>query len=217
MELGEYDWVDVSLPLSNGLPAWPGDEPFRLDTVAGEGGLYIISRVSMSLHGGTHLDAPLHYLEEGSPVDAASPRVLIGRAKVVEISPGGGHILTRDLLPSRPARGERLLIKAGNSPLYAKGSFCRDFRALTPEAASFLADCGVSLVGIDYFSVEPWGGDGSVHRTLAEAGIWVLEGLDWGKVEPGEYFLVCLPLRIKGAEASPARAFLGKPAVGGLP
>lgn len=206
----DYLWIDVSLPLAEGIPTWPGDERFHLHTGERDDSGYIISSLSMSLHCGTHLDAPLHCLPGGSSVDEAPPWALMGMARVVEVR-ADQHLLPEDLRPAAPAFGERILLKTGNSRLYRANRFRRDYIALTSEAASFLASQGVSLVGIDYLSVEPWEGDGCVHRILAQAGIWILEGLDLSGVEPGEYLLVCLPLRIRGAEASPARVLLGKP------
>lgn len=204
----ECRWIDISLTLSDRLAVWPGDEPFRLKSVVGEEGC-MVSSVCMSLHCGTHLDAPLHYLPGGSPVEAAPPEVLLGPAKVVEIRTQR-HILPGDLRPVKPSPGDRILIKTGGNATHPSGGFNRDYTAITPEAASSLAKSGVILVGIDAPSIEPWEGDGRVHRILAEAGIWVLEGLELGEAEPGEYLLVCLPLKIEGAEASPARALIGR-------
>lgn len=204
-----YRWIDVSLPLTDELLVWPGDEAFRL-VYRHENGNCRISSVSMSLHSGTHLDAPLHYNPHGIPIDDAPLRLFVGPVRVVEF-PGHRHIGLKDLRLVEPAHGERILFKTVNSRLYEAGVFRRDYVALTKEAASYLAGRRATLVGIDYLSVEPWESDGEVHRILAEAGVWVLEGLNLKEVEPGEYLLICIPLRLVGAEASPVRALLGKP------
>ncbi len=204
-----YRWIDVSLPLSGGLPLWPGDEPFRLTVRTCQEGNYRVSSVSMSLHCGTHMDAPLHCLPGGRSVDDLPPQAVLGSARVVEYM-GRDHIGLEDIRRVDPSEGDRILFKTMNSRFYETEEFRQDYVALTCEAARFLADRSIALVGIDYLSVEPWDGDGEVHRILAEAGIWILEGLDLRGVTPGKYLLLCLPLRLVGAEASPVRALLGK-------
>jgi arylformamidase len=174
-------WIDISVPLREGIEVWRGDPPFRLATVAAlaRGDPSNVTAVSMCLHTGTHIDAPRHYIEGGAAVDAMPPEAAIGPARVAGIA---------GLLPAR--RGERLLLKCGGSA------------ALSEDAARRLAAAGVRLVGIDALTI----GSDAVHRILLEGGVWILEGLDLARVSPGRYDLVCLPLRIAGVEGAPARA-----------
>jgi arylformamidase len=179
----ERHWIDISTPIRNGMPHWPGDPDVRVDLIASiQSGGANVTAVSMCAHTGTHMDAPRHYLPDGATIDQMPPDAAIGPARVTAGLP----------LDCRP--GERILVKGA---------------ILTLEAAQQLARCGVRLVGVDSLSVGPGGGEGdAIHRVLLAAGVWLLEGLDLGAVEPGDYDLVALPLRIAGADGAPARAFL---------
>ncbi len=163
----------------------------------------------MGAHSGTHMDAPAHFLAAGKGIDQVPFPAIVGRARVIEIQ-DPQTIRPEELRSSRIRRGERLLLKTGNSArCWSTPSFVRDFISLSTEAANFLADRKVSTVGIDYLSVGAFQGDGAeTHRILLGAGIWIIEGLNLSKVEPGDYDLVCLPLRIEGGDGSPARAIL---------
>jgi arylformamidase len=133
--------------------------------------------------------------------------LLVGPALVVEIV--GTGTIGRNQLQRLSVRGhERLLFKTANSRLWEQSDFSTDYTALTADGAQYLVECGVKLVGIDYLSIEPWGGDGTVHRLLLSAGMVILEGLDLAGVEPGEYELICLPLKVAAGDGAPVRAIL---------
>jgi arylformamidase len=207
------EWLDISVPLRNRMPHWPGDIPvdIRQTMDMGRGDVCNLQTLSMSAHAGTHVDAPLHFVASGKPIDAMPGDATIGRARVVEIA--DPNAITRgELEPYAPAAGERLLCKTRNSGWWQRRCrmFVKDFVAVQPEAASYLVACGIRALGVDYLSVGAYGGDEGVetHRALLGAGIWVIEGLDLSAVEPGSYELVCLPLRIEGGEGAPARAML---------
>lgn len=176
-------WIDISVPLEEGIAVWPGDPPFRLQpvTALARGDSSNVTALSMCLHTGTHIDAPRHYIEGGAAVDEMPPEAGIGPARVAALA---------NLKSAR--RGERLLLKTGGSA------------GLSEEAARSLAAAGVRLLGIDALSI----GSDPVHRILLGAGLWIVEGLDLSRVAPGRYDLVCLPLRIPGADGAPARALL---------
>lgn len=201
-------WIDITIPLVAGLGTWPGDPRLRLRRLAdlGRGDSCNLSAVSLCAHAGTHLDAPLHYLAGGAAVDQAPPELLMGAAQVVEAAAAGS--IGSDAIPAEPA--PRLLFKTRNSHRrWWTEPFREDFAALSLDAARALAGLGARLVGIDGPSIGPWGQEGDeVHRLLLGAGIWILEGLDLSAAAPGACQLICLPLRLAGAEAAPARAFL---------
>ena len=137
------------------------------------------------------------------------PEATIGRARVIEIS-DTVSIKPRELRHYRIQRGERILFKSKNSPrVWKTDSFVEDFVYISREAAHFLAERGVMLIGVDYLSVGSYKRNGSeVHRILLEAGIWLIEGLDLSRVVPGKYELICLSLKILKGEGAPARAVL---------
>lgn len=200
---------DISVPLAEGLPTWPGDPELLLEPVLlledGDGAR--VSRITLGDHAGTHLDAPAHMLPDGTTLDEVPLSLLIGRALVADLR-GHGEIGVPELAGLPLAGVERLLLRTDNSALWREPAFRRDYAALNDEGAAYLVSRGVRLVGIDYLSIERFGGDGSVHRTLLGNGVVILEGLDLSAVAAGDYELVCLPLRIAGAAGAPARAIL---------
>ncbi|HWI40639.1 MAG TPA: cyclase family protein [Verrucomicrobiae bacterium] len=198
---------DISVPLSPDTPTYPGDPPVeilpqaRLETDG-----YATSRLSLSSHSGTHLDAPAHFLAGKGGIDTISPEVTCGRTLVVETA---AREIGKAELDLPEIRGcTRLLLKTPNSALWREGAARPGLSYLTVEGARFLAGSGVGLLGIDWLSVEEFGGDGEVHRELLGAGVAILEGIDLSQVPPGWYGLYCLPLKISGGDGAPARAIL---------
>lgn len=205
------DWIDITLPLRNGMVRWPSDEPLRVERTHGleRGDGYNLSRVSMSLHAGTHVDAPLHFLPGGSGIDDMPLAATVGPARVIEIRDTAA-IGPEELEEHGIRAGERILFKTANSER-ARGTdaFLEDYVHLTLPAARHLAERRVLAVGVDYLSVGPFAeGAQEVHVALLEAGIWIIEGLDLSGVEPGDYELICLPLRFERGDGAPARAIL---------
>lgn len=202
---------DISLPIRPGMPMWPGDPApaiapaYRISA----GDEANVSRVELSSHAGTHIDPPLHVLEGGTPVDRLPLEALVGEAVVVEIGRSVGTIDAPDLESAQLEGAERVLFKTGNSPRWATGGPWPEFVAVSAGAAAWLVAHEVRLVGIDALSIEPAGAPGlPTHRTLLEAGVVIVEGLDLSGVPPGRYRLACLPLRIEGGDGGPARAVL---------
>lgn len=205
--------VDISRPLHNGMPAWPGDEPFAA-TWSGriaEGDPCNVGRITLSLHCGTHIDAPYHIDDDGmriSSSDATSADHLepfVGPAQVISVV--GVPTVTAEHLRLRLEPGvRRVLLRTDSFPV---GSFNRSFVWLGAGAAQMLVDQGVVLVGIDTPSVDAFDSEYlETHRILAGAGVYIVEGLDLMQVSDGMYELVVLPLRLSGMDASPARAIL---------
>jgi arylformamidase len=207
---------DISLTITPELPVWPGDPRIVLERVAmiEAGANANVSRIEMSAHTGTHVDAPFHFLGN-SPVtvDRLPLEVLAGNVQVVQV-PDVVSSITRLTLLSLPLPGqlERVLFRTRNSRLWAEAvpGFETRFVGLEADAAEFLVQKGVRLVGIDYLSVAPYKRSRPTHEILLEAGVVILEGLDLSHVPEGEYQLVCLPLKLGGADGAPARAILIK-------
>jgi arylformamidase len=188
-------WIDISTPLASGLPVWPGDPAVRIERVLSldRGDDCNLSSMEMTVHAGTHIDAPLHFLSGARSMDDFDFDAAVGPARVIAIRG------PEELSAISFERGERILFKTRDSGLVH----------IPPEAARHLAESGVRLVGIDRLSVGTPGEEGhETHRILLGAGVWILEGLDLTAAAPGRYDLFCLPLRIAGAEGAPARAIL---------
>jgi arylformamidase len=207
---------DVSLPLSNAMAFWPGDpspqiRPFMRIS---EGAVANASQLSMSVHTGTHMDAPHHFIDGQAGIDQFALSTLVGTAQVVELEVDH-HIGAADLEAANlPAGTERILFKTGNSNFWKTepAVFHTDFIAVAEDGARWLVEHGVKLVGVDYLSVERFDApeDHPVHKILLGANVVVIEGLDLGEIEPGEYTLMALPMRITNGDGAPARVLLAR-------
>lgn len=211
--MSNSDWIDISVPLRNGMVTWPGDATFeRTSTLEiAEGDPCNLSQISTTAHIGTHMDAPRHYLPNGAGIETMPIAAAIGRARVIEIA-DPEVIQTSELEPHHLAKGERILFKTRNSGhCWKTDHFQKKYVSIAPETAHYLAARGIQTVGVDYLSVGGFESGGpETHRILLQAGIWIIEGLNLEHVEPGEYELFCLPLRIIGSDGAPARAVLRK-------
>lgn len=202
--------LDVSVPLAPGLHTYPGNPDFELQPLKriAEGGSSNVSRLVMGTHTGTHVDAPKHFIDDGPGVDALRLDLLLGRARVVEITKRGG-IGPAELSEAGLREDLRILLKTSNSALWNSEGFHTDYTHLTEEGARYLVDQGVKVVGIDYLSVEQFKKPGApAHRALLAQGVVIIEGLNLSEAEPGMYEMYCLPLRISGADGAPARVIL---------
>lgn len=203
--------IDVSVPVRPGMIVYEGDPPVRRELAQSikAGGLCNVSRLDCGVHTGTHIDAPCHFIEGASGVEATPLDALMGECVVLDATGVRGNIDANTLERlAAPAEAERVLFKTRNSALWAKDAFSRDFAGLTADAAQALVARGVRLAGIDYLSIAPPADPTPTHVELLRAGVAILEGLDLREVAPGAYRLVCLPLRVAGADGAPARAVL---------
>jgi arylformamidase len=193
--------IDISVPLREGMVTYPGDPVVHVERAASiaDGDPVNLTRMDFGLHSGTHVDAPVHFLDGAGGVDEVPLDALIGPCEVVELPD-----LSRESVATASKDAERLLFKTPNSELWAQDEFVDEFARLDGEAAALLVEWGVRLVGVDYLSV----GDEAAHHALLEGGVVPVEGLDLRSVEPGSYRLICLPLRVVGADGAPARAIL---------
>lgn len=204
---------DISLSISPELPVWPGDPAIVLEQVESmdRGAHANVTRLAMSAHTGTHVDAPHHFLNDHRTVDQLSLDILTGRCYVLDLSTLEGHITAEVLGKAEiPPKIERLLVKTKNSSRWQVGEkeFFTGFQAVTEDGAQWLVENGIKLIGVDYLSVAPYKQSVPTHTLLFKAGIIVLEGVNLSAVKQGEYTLYCLPLKLLGSDGAPARVIL---------
>jgi arylformamidase len=204
---------DISLPISPSLLVWPNDPHVTLEQVSSmdAGAHDNVSRLGCSVHTGTHVDAPHHFLNDHRTAENLSLDVLIGQAQVLQLD-DGVNVVTAEILEKAaiPAGTCRLLIKTRNSLLWQNGvkEFNKDFVGISADGAEWLVKAGMKLVGIDYLSVAPYKQSTPTHQLLLKPGIIILEGIDLSGVPGGTYQLFCLPLKLVGSDGAPARAIL---------
>jgi len=207
---------DISLSISPNLPTWPGDPGLKLEQYESmdKGAHYNATQISSSVHLGTHVDAPRHFLKDGSTVEQLPLEVLTGPCYVTQL-PDGIDAITAEVLDRTEITSEmkRVLFGTSNSHYWAKGEskFQTDFVAITEDGAEWLVERGVQLVGIDYLSIAPYDESIPTHTVLLKAGVVVVEGLNLANIMRGFYDLYCLPLKIAGSDGAPARAILIQP------
>jgi arylformamidase len=205
---------DISLGIHPGLPVWPGDPPLVLERIAtiGDESVVNVSRMASGVHIGTHVDAPLHFIEGGASIDQLDPAIFIGPAYVAEFEVHDHLDRTIFEAAEIPPGVTRLLLKTPNSQYWrqAEQKFEESFLAVSAEGADWLVEAGVRLVGVDYLSVAPFHDSVPTHTRLLSEGIVVIEGLDLSSVEAGWYTLYCLPLKLIGSEGAQARAILAR-------
>jgi len=200
---------DVTVPLTPGLPVYPGDPPFEIESLQRAGvDAFSLSRMSLATHTGTHVDAPAHFVPGGATIDALPTEILMGKARVVEIL--ARERIDRADLEAQDLRDDlRILLKTRMSGQMQKPEFQEDHLYLTGDAAAYLAQAGLKLVGFDYLSIDRHGAsDFPAHHALLGADVVIVEGVDLSEVEPGEYDMTCLPLRVAGGDGAPARVVL---------
>ena len=201
---------DVTVPLSADVPIFPGDPKFQLEPVheIAKGHAYNLARLALGTQTGTHVDAPYHFLADGATVDQLPLEILMGKARVVELR-ARDRVDRADLLALDLRDDIRVLLKTRMSGQMRHPQYHEEVVYLTEDAATYLAQAGIKLVGIDYLSFEkPGSSEYPAHHALLSAGVVIVEGLDLSEVEPGEYDMTCLPLRIAGADGAPARVIL---------
>ena len=202
--------IDVSVPLDANLPNYPGNTPFSLEAIKriARRDSSNVSTLHMSAHSGTHVDAPRHFFDEGSGTEALPLDMLIGRARVIEVTSRKG-VAAEDLAAVDLSEDVRVLIKTHNSRLWGSAEFHADYVGVTESGARHLVDHGIKVVGVDYLSVEEFKRPGApAHHVLLGAGTIVIEGLNLRDVDPGTYEMYCLPLRVVGSDGAPARVVL---------
>lgn len=201
--------TDISQPLRNGIPPWPGDTEFSFEPTArlGEDGSVVnVGRFTASCHTGTHIDAPFHFDDDGKKVHELELEIYVGIARVIEVS--GAESIGESELSEHDFDGvSRLLVKTG--AWTEREVFPERIVHFRLDAAPYLASRGVRLVGTEMPSVDPIESkDLPAHHALHEHGIHILEGVVLDGVEPGGYELIALPLPLRNADGCPVRAVL---------
>jgi arylformamidase len=211
MSATKSKYIDISVGLSPATPVWPGAPKYQVlqkKTGIGGGEEKTDSTFTTIPHCGTHIDAPLHFARGGKSIDEVDLDLLIGPCLVLEHL-GDDHITKEDLIAMGFAASERILIKTLNSQKLRSGELDEKFISLMPDALEHLMQSGVRLLGVDGFSIGPYG-EMTVknHLAFCRAGGIIIEVLDLCDVEAGEYGLIALPIKLVGVEAAPARVVL---------
>ena len=209
------DWIDISLSVSPDIVTWPGvpKPEFMTRCSISRGDENNDSNFFMNCHSGTHIDAPSHFVPHGKTVEKIRLEQLIGDAHVIDVLEASA--IDSEILEQRWPKMEKVergLFKTRNSELWRKNcrSFVTDFCAITEGGARWLMEKGVQVIGVDYLSVQRYQDSSIVHQLLLGRNIVLIEGLDLSSVNGGRYRLICLPLKLVGLEASPARVLLQK-------
>src|SRR5687768_12939606 len=208
-------YYDVTVALSNDLPTYPGDPGIQIEAwrSLSKGDSANVSVVNFGAHTGTHVDAPAHFIEGAAKIETLPLDSLIGEAVVIE-APGDCLVIDEAFVSANvPAGTERVLFKTRNSAFWneTEPQFHSDFTHLSTDAATWLAERGAKLVGIDYLSIEKFKSPGHpTHLALLTKGVVIVEGLNLTAVSAGKYELFCLPMRLRSplGDGAPARAVL---------
>ena len=219
--MAKTEWIDITLPLGKEIPVLPidysaDDTKIKIPKVdrlfdVDKDDKVTMSQIAMSSHDGTHIDSPLHFIPGGTTIDALPIETTVGPARVIGIK-NDKEITVEELEPYKIQAGERILFKTKNSgKVYTTQQYKGDFVTISPEAARYLADKKIRLVGMDYLTIasnDPMENVNIVHRAFLSNGIFIIEGLNLDGVEPGDYELICLPLRLERGDAGPCRAVI---------
>jgi arylformamidase len=203
---------DVTVPITNSLPVWPGDPPVQLVAKShlsrDKTHTVRLTTIGMGSHTGTHIDAPFHMMDDGKRLDEFPIDTLVGKVRVFEIS--SARSLGRAELAQLDWREvERVLFKTENSKHWQDGEFYENYVYLEPDGAEIIVDHGIKLVGIDYLSIDKFRSESHPsHFVLLSKNIPILEGLNLSAVPAGDYTLVALPLNLQDADGAPTRVIL---------
>jgi arylformamidase len=209
-------WIDATATLDPATtPVYEGDAPMKFDFLKDmrKGDGFTLSAYSLGAHSGTHIDAPMHFVRDGAPIDKVPLEPLIGPVRVIDIPDSVQSINGAELNRHAWRGAPRVIFRTRSSRRgwMHSSTFHRDFAYIAPDAAQLLANAGVQLVGIDYISAEQFAAPAPMtHRILLGKGIPIVEGLALEGVSPGDYDLIVLPMKVGGHEGAPARAVLRK-------
>jgi arylformamidase len=204
-------WLDISVPIRTGMVTFEGDPTVHLEraTSMADGAVCNVSRLDFGVHSGTHIDAPVHFIDGAAGIEAIDLDLLVGPATVIDARHVEGSFDAAAIANLGIVAGtKRLLFRSRNSELWNEPGFDGSFSGVTGDGARALVELGVRLVGADYLSIAPFGDPTPTHVALLGAGVVIVEGLDLRAVEPGVYDLICLPVLIPGSDGGPARAIV---------
>ena len=203
---------DITVPIRSDMPVYEGDPSVDIQpwSALAKGDSANVSFLHFGAHTGTHVDAPAHFIDGARKIDALSLETLMGPARVIRVPDEVAEIDPAFLAACDLDQVDRILFHTRNSSFWKEG-FRKDFTHLLPEAAQILIDRGVKLVGTDYLSIEKFhSGHHRTHLALLSNNVVIVEGLNLSDIAPGDYELVCLPLKIAdgAGDGAPARAVL---------
>ena len=205
--------IDISVTISNSIPVWPGDPQVHMQRISKieDGRNTNVSEISMSVHTGTHVDAPYHFFTDGITIERLVLDKMVGETQVIHL-PDSCELIDKQVLSTAGINQciSRLLIRTRNSAIWARNEplFQTDFVGISPDGAEYLVEKGIQFVGLDYLSVAPYKKSRPTHEVLLSAGVVALEGVNLTDVEAGIYQMVCLPLKLAGSDGAPARVIL---------
>ncbi|MGW6191918.1 arylformamidase [Bacillus cereus] len=201
-------WIDISQPLNNDIATWPGDTPFSYEVswAKKDSGSVNVGKLTMSIHTGTHIDAPFHFDNDGKKVLDLDIQVYVGIARVIDVS-GIESIGKKELERFNLEGVERLLLRTSS---HGKAQeFPEEIPYLCADIADFLSSKGIRLIGVDVPSVDPLDDkELTAHHQLFKHGIHILENVVLDHVADGDYELIALPLALTDADGSPVRAVI---------
>lgn len=206
--MSEHKWIDISQSLTNNIAVWPGDSPyhFEISYTKDETGSVNIGQMTTSVHTGTHIDAPFHFAQHGQQVHELDVNTYIGKARVIDVSEY--EIINQAVLSKFDLTNiHRLILKT--EKYRDETVFPAHFTVIDPEIGAYLQERNIYLLGTDAPSVDAEK-DQTVqaHHALHEHGVFILENLMLNDIEPADYELIALPLKIVGADGSPVRAVI---------
>lgn len=203
---------DVSISVRTGGLVYPGNPEILIEPqqAISQGAGANVSRVTFGSHTGTHVDAAKHFFDDGQTVDQIPPEKFVGPAILLAFDEPDRVSVGADDLKKQSLEGQkRVLIRTRNSKRLDNPEFDKQYVFLAPDGAEYLVSIGVELVGVDYLSIEQFhSGHHKTHRTLLERDVVIIEGLSLSEPAPGNYELICLPLKLAGLDGAPARALL---------
>jgi len=201
--------IDISQPIEDSMVYYSSLTSFKFNWLKhySRGDNRSISEFCMASHIGAHIDSPYHYIPNGKKLDELDLEVFYGKARIIEVE--NEQKITAEFLKKVGDLPERILFKTRNSQLYNKKSFTPDYVYIDSEAAKYISQFPVKLIGIDYLSIDKYQDTSKdAHKILLSKGIVLLEGIILTEVDEGNYQIACFPIKIKGVEAAPCRAVL---------
>ncbi len=196
---------DVSAPIFNGMPVYKNKDEKQPEINTTTNGHVTESRLSLDVHTGTHVDAPLHMMNDGATFETIKMEDLVGQAKVIDVTNVKGAISDKDIESEDIQEGDFILFKSQNS---FEDEFNFEFVFVGEDAARYLAERNIRGVGVDGLGIERSQPEHPTHRSLFEKDVIIMEGLRLKDVAAGQYFMVAAPLKLQGTDASPARVLL---------
>ncbi|MGY0691289.1 cyclase family protein [Virgibacillus sp. FSP13] len=196
---------DVTAPIFEGMPVYKNKEEKQPEITTATNGHVTESRIAMDLHTGTHVDSPLHMINDGNTMETIDIQDLVGQVKLFDLTHVEDRITKKDIEAFQIEKNDFVLFKTKNS---LQDAFDFNFIFVAEDAAAYLADIGIKGVGVDGLGIERSQEGHPTHRTLFQHNVIIMEGLRLNDVPEGEFFMVAAPLRIQGTDASPARVLL---------